>query len=235
MASLPPARPTQGGGEGATPPQDAWHLLELAAIHTPDALAVVDCGASPARLLTYQQLYDRSAALAGWLRAAGLRRGDRLGLLARNCSAVMEVHFAAAALHAVVVNLNIHLAPRELAFIFRDSAPRLLFADRQYAGSLLAAAAEARGGSGSQGEAAQQELPFGSVVWIDIEGQPAPAQQELAGAEAEAAAWLVVSAADAECSEAEVSGWATAAVARPACRCPSPAPPLLCGRSTITS
>lgn len=166
--------------------QDVWQLLELAAIHHPGALAVVDC-ADPRRQLTYQQLYDRSVALAGYLRAQGLRRGDRLGLLSRNCSYVLELHFAAAALHAVVVNLNIHLAPRELAFILGDSAPCLLFADRAYATNLLAAAAEHRAAAAPQ----QQAPSSGSVVWLDVEPGAAAAQLQPG---AEAAAGLEVRA-----------------------------------------
>lgn len=149
------------------PLQDAWHLLELATIHHPDALAVVDA-ASRERQLTYQQLYERSTALAGYLRQQGVGRGDRIGVLSRNCSYVVELHFATAAIHAVVVNLNIHLAPRELSFIFKDSSPQLVFADRQYAGSLLAAVEGQHGLGDSVGAAAF------TVVWMDIEPNSAP-------------------------------------------------------------
>ena len=173
-------------GHAATPGamQDAWQLLELAAIHYPDTLAVVDCAPGGGRLLTYQQLHARAARTAAWLRRRGVRRGDRVGLLSRNSSLVIELHYAAAALHAVVVNLNIHLAPRELAFILADSGPRLVLADRAYAGALLAALAERpqQRGQGRDGEV-MEGVPGGSaagqgleaVVWLDVE--PATLQQ----------------------------------------------------------
>jgi len=117
--------------------QDAWQILELAAIHFPDKLAVVDCGNDST--LTYAQLHERAATLAAWLRRHGIHRGDRVGVLCRNSSHVMELHFAAAAIHAVVVNLNIHLAPAELAYILSDSGPKIVFVDRTYASTIVAA------------------------------------------------------------------------------------------------
>lgn len=169
-------------GPGAEPPpparerplQDAWQLLELAAIHHADTLAVVDCAAGAERTLTYAQLWERAAGLAAALKAAGVRRGDRVAVLSRNSSLVMELHYAAAALHAVIVNLNVHLAPRELAFICADSAPALVFADSAYAEPLLAARAEMAAVAAAQGQpasaAAPAAEPFGTVVWMRVEG-----------------------------------------------------------------
>lgn len=168
--------------------QDVWQLLELAAIHHADTLAVVDCAGGvsperPGRQLTYGQLFGRAAALAGALRASGVRRGDRVGVLSRNSSYVIELHYAAAAIHAVVVNLNIHLAAPELAYILADSQPRLVFADTHCAPALLAAHAELqRGGDAGQdsaerGATAPAEsaarrapVPLEAVVWMHVEG-----------------------------------------------------------------
>ncbi|KAL4451847.1 hypothetical protein ABPG75_007509 [Micractinium tetrahymenae] len=183
--------PAAAGGEAPRAQQDVWQLLELAAIHHADTLAVVDCAGGvsperPGRQLTYDQLFGRAAALAAALRAAGVRRGDRVGVLSRNSSHVIELHFAAAALHAVVVNLNIHLAAPELAYILADSQPRLVFADTHCAPALLAAHAELRRGSGSdggvgggeriadggaaEGAAAAAAAPCEAVVWMHVEG-----------------------------------------------------------------
>jgi len=145
--------------------QDAWQILELAAIHYPDKLAVVDCGNET--FLTYSELHQRATRLAAWLQRSGVRRGDRVGILARNSSYVMELHFAAAALHAIVVNLNIHLAPAELAYILSDSKPKVTFADREYAASLVAARAELA--SIKQTAADIEDLDFGMLICMDIE------------------------------------------------------------------
>ncbi len=186
-----------GGGparaaEAPRAQQDVWQLLELAAIHHADTLAVVDCAGGvsperPGRQLTYGQLFGRAAALAGALRASGVRRGDRVGVLSRNSSHVIELHYAAAAIHAVVVNLNIHLAAPELAYILADAQPRLVFADTHCAPALLAAHAElqrggdagAHGGqdSAERGAIAPAEsaargaaAPLEAVVWMHVEG-----------------------------------------------------------------
>lgn len=183
-----------GGASGTQPPpqgherplQDVWQLLELAAIHHPDTLAVVDCAAGAERQLTYGQLWERAAALAAALKDAGVRRGDRLAVLSRNSSLVIELHFAAAALHAVIVNLNVHLAPRELAFICRDAAPVLVFADAHYAPALLAAHAElalvaADDGSAQAQAQALAPAPFSTVVWMQVEGGAPPPPAPPAG------------------------------------------------------
>ena len=157
-----------GGSGGGGQLQDVWQVLELAAIHHPDTLAVVDCAAGSERQLPYAQLFERAAGLAAHLRDAGVRRGDRVGLLSRNSSQVIELHFAAAAIHAVVVNLNVHLAPPELAFILQDSAPRLMFADTHCAPALLAALAQLRAEAG-----AGQPPLVDSVVWMHVEASSA--------------------------------------------------------------
>lgn len=170
---------TSGGAAPDVGLQDVWQLLELAAIHHADKLAVIDCAAgSGGRQLTYSQLFDRAAALAAHLAAAGVRRGDRIGVLSRNAAHVIELHFAAAAIHAVVVNLNIHLAPRELAFICADSEPKLVFADTHCAAALLAAHTELRS-QDAAAEPGRKRPVFDNVVWMRLEGNGAlPAEVE---------------------------------------------------------
>lgn len=75
---------------------DAWSLLELAAFHYGDQIAIVD----QACLLTYSDLYHRVSALIRWFISKGISKGDRIGILCRNSSHVIELHFAAAYLHA---------------------------------------------------------------------------------------------------------------------------------------
>lgn len=167
---------TTGGSDGdgaAGQLQDVWQVLELAAIHHADRLAVVDCAAGSGRQLTYAQLFERAAALAAHMRGAGVRRGDRIAILSRNSSHVIELHFAAAAIHAVVVNLNIHLAPCELAFICADAAPKLVFADVHCAPALLAAHASVLQSRAAVDQAVAATAPpplFDSVVWMLVEG-----------------------------------------------------------------
>ena len=104
--------------------------------------------------------------MACWMHENGLQRGDSIGVHCRNSSAVMNIHFAAAALHCVVVNLNVNLASRELEYILLDSGVKLCFVDTGVASSLV----EARGNlSGT--------LDF-EMVWVHVEGGLTVADEE---------------------------------------------------------
>ncbi len=119
-----PAQPSATAGRGRL---DAWHVLQHARVQHGSSLAVVD---GPDRLITYEALAQRAAALAGALWGAGVRRGTRVGVLLRNHMEVLEAHYACAALHAVVVNLNVALVPRELAFILQDCGAEVVISAR---------------------------------------------------------------------------------------------------------
>ena len=66
------------------------------------------------RVLNYTQLEERSNRLANGLLALGLRRGDRVGLLARNCLEYVEIELAAAKAGLILAALNWRLGDREL-------------------------------------------------------------------------------------------------------------------------
>lgn len=102
----------------------------------PERLAVVDAS----RRLSYAELAARAAAFAGWLRTAGIVRGDRVALLLANRSAYLEAVFACARIGAIAVPLNARLAPPELAHLLADCAPRVLLIEHDLAGLADAAA-----------------------------------------------------------------------------------------------
>jgi fatty-acyl-CoA synthase len=81
------------------------------------------------RRLTYREFDRRIARLAGWLRAAGVARGERAAILAQNCTDVFELQFACGRLGAIFVPLNWRLTVPELSFIVGDAAPRVLIHD----------------------------------------------------------------------------------------------------------
>ncbi len=91
--------------------------------------------------LTYMQLRERAGRVAAGLRALGVRRHDRVGLLLDNCTAWIEICFGAAALGAVLVPFSTWSKRRELEFLFRDSRIKVLFAadrigDQDFAGDI---------------------------------------------------------------------------------------------------
>ena len=113
------------------------------------------------RRLTYREFDRRIARLAGWLRAAGVGRGDRAAILAQNCTDHFELQFACGRLGAIFVPLNWRLTVPELTYIVGDAAPRVLIHDHEFsetAGALLPAVNGmrllARGGGASDYERA---------------------------------------------------------------------------------
>jgi fatty-acyl-CoA synthase len=85
---------------------------------------------------TYDGLRERVERLAGALRSLGIAAGDRVALLAPNSAQAFECYTGVPLSGAVLVPLNIRLAPDDLAYILRHSGSRLLLID----GALLPAA-----------------------------------------------------------------------------------------------
>jgi fatty-acyl-CoA synthase len=77
--------------------------------------------------VTYGKLRDQAYQLANGLRALGIRKGDRVAVLLRNCTEWFDIFFAAASLGAVLVPVNFLLKSKEVAFIINDSGASLLF------------------------------------------------------------------------------------------------------------
>src|SRR6516225_283932 len=100
-------------------------FLERAAYMYPDKVAVVHGG----RRYSYRQLAERSWRLANALRAAGLRKGDRVATLLFNSSAMLEAHFGVPAAGGVLVAVNHRLASAEVGYILQHSGARYLLLD----------------------------------------------------------------------------------------------------------
>jgi len=105
-------------------------FLTRRAFLSPDREAYVDSH-SPLRL-TYRELNDRANQVANAFLAAGLKQGERVGLLLMNSAEFMEAYFALAKIGAVVVPLNWRLVPDELEFILKDSETKRLIFDTDF-------------------------------------------------------------------------------------------------------
>ncbi|MDI3317894.1 MAG: AMP-binding protein [Bacillota bacterium] len=90
----------------------------------PDRTAVLDDGLR----ITYAELQRRIERLAGALRDLGAGPGDRVALLAPNIPEAFECYTAVPLLGAVLVPLNLRLAPEELIHILDHSEARFLIA-----------------------------------------------------------------------------------------------------------
>ncbi|MGD8832519.1 MAG: long-chain-fatty-acid--CoA ligase, partial [Pseudomonadales bacterium] len=105
-------------------------ILGKRAFLSPEREAYVDSH-SPLRL-TYGELNSRANRVANAFLAAGIQKGERVGLLLMNSAEFMESYFALAKIGAVVVPLNWRLVPDELEFILKDSETKRLIFDSDF-------------------------------------------------------------------------------------------------------
>lgn len=89
-----------------------------------ERIAVIDRG----RSYSYAALAERAGQVATSLRASGLQRGDRVGLLLTNRVEWLEIFFGASAAGATVVPISTWSKPAELEFILSDAGISTLFA-----------------------------------------------------------------------------------------------------------
>jgi fatty-acyl-CoA synthase len=96
-------------------------------IYSPDKLAMIDAGKTPELRLTYRQWNRRVNRLANWLRhEAGIEKGDRVAILARDCIEHLDCFFACGKLGAIHTALNWRLHWRETAALLEDTTPKIL-------------------------------------------------------------------------------------------------------------
>jgi fatty-acyl-CoA synthase len=102
-------------------------FLERSAAVFPDKPAVVH----GARRYSYRQFQERVNRLASALRAAGLRKHDRVAFLCPNIPAMLEAHFGVPAAGGILVAINTRLSSDEIGYILGHSGARFLFVDAE--------------------------------------------------------------------------------------------------------
>jgi fatty-acyl-CoA synthase len=107
-------------------------LLGERARLTPDKTALVYIPTG--ERFTYAELDARSARWARlWRERMGLKKGDRVAVLADNRPELVEIFFAAPKSGVVVVPIGTRLTPREMAGIVEDAAPAAFFYGDEHA------------------------------------------------------------------------------------------------------
>jgi acyl-CoA synthetase (AMP-forming)/AMP-acid ligase II len=94
---------------------------------------------------TYRQLVERAKRVADGLHRLGLRRQDRVAILAMNCAEYIELLCAGDWAGYIVATLNFRLAMPEIEWMLRDSTPRILVFETQYAETVAALRARLTG------------------------------------------------------------------------------------------
>lgn len=82
---------------------------------------------------TYGEFRRRVHRVAGALRRAGIKPGDRVAYLAPNVPAMLEAHFAAPLAGALLVTINTRLNQNEIAYILNHAEAKLLVVDSELA------------------------------------------------------------------------------------------------------
>ncbi len=104
--------------------------LKAALQLAPDKTALIDGD----RSLTFADLARRCRLLAGALHTLGVRKGDRVAILAANGHRYVETYVGVPAAGYVVVPLNTRHAEPELQYALEDSGAKVLITDREPGG-----------------------------------------------------------------------------------------------------
>ncbi|MDB6107746.1 MAG: AMP-dependent synthetase [Gammaproteobacteria bacterium] len=105
---------------------------------SPERVAVVFEG----RRTTYGDLLSRSKRIGQALSQRGVAAQDRVAVLAMNCNEWFELSFACHLNAFILSTVNFRLAPPEIAYILRDSAPKVLIFEQHYAQTVAALRAQ---------------------------------------------------------------------------------------------
>ncbi len=132
-------------------------------VYSPDKLAIVDAGKSPALRLTYREFNQRANRLANWLRdTVGIEKGDRVAILARDGVEHLDCFFACGKLGAIHTALNWRLHWRELEYLVELTTPDVLIYSDDFIENVAALEEATRG------------TPHAIAHYLHIEGDGIP-------------------------------------------------------------
>lgn len=97
----------------------------------PDNIALVDGD----RTLTYCAFENQANQTANALLDLGLKSGETVGVLARNCLELMITYMACAKANLVCAPVNLGLKPHEIAYCLNDCGARVLIVEEALAGA----------------------------------------------------------------------------------------------------
>jgi fatty-acyl-CoA synthase len=116
--------------ELVVPDTTLWFNLEVAAARYPDKPAYLFFG----QALTWRALHAQALALAGWLQAQGVQRGDRVPVFLQNCPQYVVAVYAILRADAVVVPVNPMNRADEFGHYITDPGARLVITSADLAG-----------------------------------------------------------------------------------------------------
>ena len=149
--------------------------LERTAEHVPDVEALVSC--HQGLRYTYAEFNQAVDRLAWGMLAAGLEKGDRVGVWGPNLAEWVLTQYATAKLGVILVNINPSYRTTELQFALGQSGCRWILATPELKGSDFAAMVdEVRSGLPSL----ERAVFFGAPEWQELaDGEPLPLPRDL--------------------------------------------------------
>jgi fatty-acyl-CoA synthase len=91
------------------------------------------------RRISYAEFLARARRLAHALVKAGIRRGDTVAIMAPNVPAMLEAHYAAPMIGAILNPINTRLDAGAIAFCLEHGEAKVLIADREFHGTVTPA------------------------------------------------------------------------------------------------
>ncbi|AZI36978.1 putative fatty-acid--CoA ligase [Caenibius tardaugens NBRC 16725] len=134
-------------------PIELIQALRRAAATRPHHTAMID---GP-DVYTWAQVADRVARLSAGFASLGIRRGDRVAILANNCAAYYHSLYALFGMGAVAVPLNTRLALPELRVQLEDAGARVLLIGEGYSAQ----------GESLRGAPVDHIVGFGELAGVD--------------------------------------------------------------------
>ncbi|MDN4493813.1 class I adenylate-forming enzyme family protein [Ureibacillus aquaedulcis] len=108
--------------------EQTW-ILDRASL-TPSKIALIDIQTK--RKWSYEELSNESLKWLCYLRNEGIKKGNRVALLAENSIDIFPILFACGLGGFIYVPLNWRLSKRELISILNDSSPSILITDEEF-------------------------------------------------------------------------------------------------------
>ena len=81
---------------------------------------------------TYKQILDRALRLRTALKGIGVNEGDRVATLSFNCHPLLEAYYGVPMAKAILLSLNVRLAPEEQAYILEHSGSKVVLFDPEF-------------------------------------------------------------------------------------------------------
>ncbi len=105
-------------------PQSLVHMLRASVDRDAGSLAIAEVGGER---LTYGELWDRAARVAGGLTAAGCARGDRVAIRLGNCADWVLAFWGIQLAGMVAVPVNTRFKESEVEYVVEDSGAAYVF------------------------------------------------------------------------------------------------------------